>query len=266
VIDFGGPMVGARSRTSRSISRLASLADAFVIRLVDTMVALTLLVLLLPVIIALAIAIKVDSPGPVLYRSRRAGAGGREFQMLKFRKMPRDASGPPLTAPQDERFTRLGRLLAKTKLDEVPQLWNVIRGHMSLVGPRPEDPVFVERFRDELEPVLRVKPGITGLSQLAFAREPEILDPENREGHYVERILPQKIHMDTVYASQRSTSANVRILYWTAAAVLLRRDVAVHRTTGRMRIRRRPRPQVDPAPVERTTPELSAVPLEQTGS
>jgi lipopolysaccharide/colanic/teichoic acid biosynthesis glycosyltransferase len=180
--------------------------------------------------------------------------------------MPDGAGGPPLTAPRDDRFTRLGRFLAKTKLDEIPQLLNVIRGHMSLVGPRPEDPVFVERFRDELEPVLRVKPGITGLSQLAFARESEILDPSDREGHYVGRILPQKIHMDSVYADQRSTKANVRILYWTAAAVLFRRDVAVNRTTGRLGIRRRPQLEVAPQPVELPSAELAVVSLEQTGT
>lgn len=184
--------------------------------------------------------------------------------MLKFRKMYDGAQGPPLTGHDDERFTRLGRFLARTKLDELPQLWNVMKGQMSLVGPRPEVPLFVDRFRAELEPVLRVRPGITGLSQLAFAREAEILDPVDREVHYVERILPQKIHMDTMYAVQRSSRTNVRVLFWTTAAVVLRRDVAVHRTTGDMRLRRRP--QLEPSSSERSSLDLTSPQLEQAGS
>jgi len=261
-----GSRCWASSQPIAAMRNLTSRLDAAVIRLLDGLVAVSLLVVLFPLILGLVVAIRLDSPGPAIYRSRRAGAGGREFAMLKFRKMPDGAGGPRLTAPCDERFTRLGRFLARTKLDEIPQLWNVIRGHMSLVGPRPEDPVFVERFREELEPVLRVKPGITGLSQLAFARESEILDPDDREEHYMKRILPQKIHMDTVYADQRSTRTNVEILYWTAAAVLLRRDVAVNRTTGRMGIRRRPRLEAVPQSLEVSPPELTVVSLEQTGT
>jgi lipopolysaccharide/colanic/teichoic acid biosynthesis glycosyltransferase len=234
------------------------------VRLLDVVLAAVLLLLLAVLIVVLAVAIKVESRGPALYRSRRVGVRGREFEMLKFRKMRDGANGSRLTAPEDDRFTGLGRFLAQTKLDELPQLWNVIKGQMSLVGPRPEDPVFVERFRAELEPVLRVRPGITGLSQLAFARESEILDPVDREIHYVERILPQKIHMDTMYATQRSTKTYLGILVWTTVAVILRRDVAVHRTTGAMRLRRRP--QLEPTAPVLSQLELSPVPLEQPGS
>lgn len=252
--DMGVRVLGGEVGPMRRTSRVASFLNEFSIRLLDTLGALALLLVLVPLALVVAIAIKLDSPGPVLYRSRRTGLRGREFDMLKFRKMPVGASGSRLTAPEDERFTRLGRLLARTKLDEIPQLWNVIRGHMSLVGPRPEDPSFVERFRAEIEPALRVKPGITGLSQLAFARESEILDPANREEHYVDRILPQKIHMDIVYTGQRSALANVRILFWTAAAVVLRRDVAVNRTNGQLNIRRRPKAAETPEPSSELTP------------
>ena len=269
--DFWAPLPGVGSRSTGRLSRLVSRLDALSIRVFDTSSAVFLLAALAPVAIALAVAIKLESRGPALYRSRRVGVGGREFDMLKFRKMPDGAGGPPLTAPEDERFTQLGRFLARTKLDELPQLWNVIRGHMSLVGPRPEDPVFVERFRTELEPVLRVRPGITGLSQLAFAREPEILDPDDREGHYVARILPQKIHMDIVYAEQRSIATNLRILCWTTAAVLFRRDVAVNRSSGQLGLRRRPRleerpvPAAAPAEIVAVSIEI-AVPLEQSAA
>jgi lipopolysaccharide/colanic/teichoic acid biosynthesis glycosyltransferase len=232
-----------------------------VIRVLDAVCAVTLLVVLAPLILVLGLAIKVESRGPVFYRSRRVGLRGREFEMLKFRKMPDGAGGSLLTAPEDERFTRLGQLLARTKLDELPQLWNVIKGQMSLVGPRPEDPEFVRRFRTELEPVLGVKPGITGLSQLAFVREPEILDPNDREGHYMERILPQKIGLDSLYAARRSVRANLRILLWTALALFLRKDVAVHRGTGRLGVRRRPRPGLESLPVEQPAPELELGPV-----
>jgi lipopolysaccharide/colanic/teichoic acid biosynthesis glycosyltransferase len=253
--------------------------DAAVMRAFDVAFAATLLVVLALPILVLALAIKIDSPGPALYRSRRVGAGGRLFVMLKFRKMPDGAGGSPLTAPEDGRFTRLGHFLARTKLDELPQLWNVVKGDMSLVGPRPEDPHFVERMGDALEPVLRVRPGITGLSQIAFAREAEILDPENREHDYVRRILPQKIQLDTMYVALRSTRLNLRILTWTAVAVLFRREVAVNRKSAKLGLRRRPTGELatqEPSPVEAAalepvavdvgSLEASSVPLPQTGS
>jgi lipopolysaccharide/colanic/teichoic acid biosynthesis glycosyltransferase len=203
-------------------------------------VAVVLMLVLTPLVVALAIAIKLDSRGPVFYRCRRIGYRGREFGMLKFRKMRDDASGPALTAAEDERFTRFGRFLAGSKLDEIPQLWNVFRGEMSLVGPRPEDPSFVAERPGEFAQVHAVKPGITGLSQLAFAREAEILDPEDRVGHYVGRILPQKLAIDRMYSERSSLRVDLSVLRWTVAAVLLKRDVAVHRETGRLNTRRRP--------------------------
>ncbi len=207
-------------------------------RLLDIVAASLLLLVLLPLIVVVAVAIRLDSRGPAFFRCRRVGFGGREFGMLKFRKMTHDASGGALTAPKDDRFTRLGRVLAKTKLDEIPQLWNVLRGDMSLVGPRPEDAGFVEMCADEYRQILRVRPGITGLSQLAFARESEILDPNDRHGHYVTRLLPVKARMDCLYVSRRSFGMDLKILFWTAAAVLLRLEVAVHRQSGRLTRRR----------------------------
>jgi lipopolysaccharide/colanic/teichoic acid biosynthesis glycosyltransferase len=198
------------------------------------------MLLLTPLVLILAIAIKLDSRGPIFYRSRRIGLRGREFAMLKFRKMRHDAAGPALTVAGDERLTRFGRFLAGSKFDEIPQLWNVVRGQMSLVGPRPEDPVFVVANRDKFADVVAVKPGITGLSQLAFAKESEVLDPNDRVGHYLRRILPQKLALDRLYAKRRSVALDVGILFWTAVALLGGRDVAVHRETGKLGIRRRP--------------------------
>lgn len=224
----------------RTLRSVLAAVDAVARRLLDLTVAAMLLLLLAPLLLVVAIAIAVDSPGPVFYRCRRAGQGGGAFRMLKFRKMPVEARGPALTLAGDARFTRVGRFLAPSKLDELPQLWNVLRGEMSLVGPRPEDPKFVRLLSREYEDVLRARPGITGLCQLAFAREGEILDPADPEGDYVERLLPQKIAMDRLYTAQCSFLANLRILRWTVVAVVLRKPVAVDRRNGRLSRRRRP--------------------------
>jgi lipopolysaccharide/colanic/teichoic acid biosynthesis glycosyltransferase len=215
----------------------ARVFDEALKRALDVVVATALLLVLTPVIVVVALAVKLESSGPAFYGCRRIGRRGREFRMLKFRKMHDGAEGPALVSLDDERFTRLGPFLARTKLDELPQLWNVLRGQMSLVGPRPEDAGFVELHRAEFAAVHRVRPGITGPSQLAFARESNVLDPDNQVGHYVSRILPQKIGIDRLYASQRSLAMDLRILGWTALAVLLRREVAVHRKTGALSVR-----------------------------
>lgn len=203
-------------------------------RAVDIAFSAILLVLASPLIAVLALAIRLDSPGPAFYRCRRVGLRGRALPMLKFRKMHDGASGPALSSPDDARFTRLGSFLARTKLDELPQLWNVLKGEMSLVGPRPEDPAFVELRSDAYSTILEVRPGITGLSQLAFASETEVLDPDDRMGHYLNRILPQKIGMDILYAERRTFGMDLKILWWTMRAVVRGRDVAVNRATGRL--------------------------------
>ncbi len=269
-----------RGRTSGIwVSRTLRSLDAASMRALDIVFAASLLLVLALPICALALAIRLESPGPAFYRSRRVGVDGRVFVMLKFRKMPDGAGGSPLTSPEDRRFTRFGGFLARTKLDELPQLWNVIKGDMSLVGPRPEDPHFVERAGAEMEQVLRVRPGITGLSQIAFARESEILDAANRESDYVDRILPAKVRLDTMYVALRSTRLNLRVLTWTAVAVLLRHEVAVNRQTARMGLRRRPIGELaiqqpspgematlEPITVDAGSLEASHVPLPQTGS
>jgi len=235
-------MVIARSgHSSQRTTGLTSAALRAATRLLDILGAGFGLCLLLPVLIGAAFAIKLESRGPILYRCRRVGLAGREFSMLKFRKMRAGVTGAPLTAVDDERFTRIGRFLAKSKVDEIPQLWNVLTGSMSLVGPRPEDPGFVALRPAEFEQILRVRPGITGLSQLAFAREMAILDPNDRTGDYVRRLLPQKLRLDQLYITRRSLLMDLRILRWTLLAVLFKRQVAVNRATGHLTVRRRPR-------------------------
>jgi lipopolysaccharide/colanic/teichoic acid biosynthesis glycosyltransferase len=239
----------SRPRSSTAPEKIsAAVATDPIKRALDVAVSLVLLAVLTPLIIAIAVAVKLDSRGPIFYRSRRTGQRGVEFAMLKFRKMYDGAAGAALTAADDQRFTRIGRMLARTKLDEIPQLFNVLKGEMSLVGPRPEDPEFVRLEPAKFAPVLRARPGITGLSQLAFARESDILDPNDRVGHYLAAILPQKLALDTLYATRRSTGLDLAILGWTAFAVVRRRDVAVNRATGKLTRRRRE--QLRPVAVE----------------
>lgn len=214
-------------------------------RAFDVCAAAALLLVLAPLLVSVALAIKLDSRGTVFYRCRRVGRGGTEFMMLKFRKMRTGAAGSALTAADDARFTTIGRLLARTKLDEFPQLLNVLKGEMSLVGPRPEDPRFVRQAEAAYATILGVRPGITGLSQLAFARESDVLSRGDAVRDYVDRLLPQKARLDRLYAANCSASLDLRILAWTALAVVGRRHVAVHRETGRLTLRRRrAQPQV----------------------
>jgi lipopolysaccharide/colanic/teichoic acid biosynthesis glycosyltransferase len=213
--------------------------DAAARRTLDIVFSGILLLLLLPLIAIAVVLIKLDSPGPILYRAKRVGYKGRQMRLLKFRKMTDGAFGSSLTSGEDHRLTRVGALLARFKLDEIPQLWQVLIGEMSLVGPRPEDPHFVEMCGRDYDAILQVRPGITGFSQLAFAEESFILDPDDPLSHYIDRLLPQKLALDRMYTTEQSVWLNLRILFWTVAAVLLRRAVAVHRKTGEMRLRRR---------------------------
>lgn len=237
---FGGIRVLGRRRSQRGTASGVRERRQVWKRVLDLVLALALLVLLLPLLVILAIAIKLDSAGPVLYRAPRVGLYGAEFTMLKFRKMHLHARGPALTIVGDPRFTRLGRFLASSKLDELPQLWNVLRGEMSVVGPRPEDPSLAALASARFEGVLDVKPGITGLSQLAFAREGELIEPVDRVNDYLHRLLPQKLALERIYAERRSLALDLRILAWTVVAILLRREIAVRRSDGRLRTRHRP--------------------------
>ena len=227
----------ARAREPQEIAGPRTLDAAK--RALDITVSAVLLVVLAPMLMALALLVRLDSPGPSFFRCERVGHRGRPLRMVKFRKMHCDATGDPLTKADDERFTRLGLWLARYKLDELPQLWHVLRGEMSLVGPRPESPAFVTRHADDFHYILSVKPGMVGLSQLAFADESRILDPDEPVSHYLDVLLPQKMRLDTMYATSLCLRLDVRILLWTFVTVLLRKPVAVHRESGLMNLRHR---------------------------
>jgi lipopolysaccharide/colanic/teichoic acid biosynthesis glycosyltransferase len=225
------------AEAARSSTR--ELLNGAAIRTFDVTVALLLLAILLPLMVLVAIAVRVESTGPAFFRCDRVGHRRQRLRMLKIRKMCHHARGPALTTEEDARFTRIGGLLTRLRIDEIPQLVHVLRGSMSLVGPRPEAPEFVDLHPQAYEEILAVPPGITGLSQLAFCDERRILDPEHPVEDYVDRILPQKVALDQLYADRRSLAFNMRVLYWTVAAVICQRPIAVHRDSGKMNIRRR---------------------------
>jgi lipopolysaccharide/colanic/teichoic acid biosynthesis glycosyltransferase len=210
-------------------------------RSIDVVVTLVALVLLAPLFLLLAALVRLDSPGPVLYRATRVGYRRRPLRMVKFRKMGAAATGRPLTVAGDARLTRTGAWLERTKLDELPQLWHVLRGEMSLVGPRPEAPEFVRRFPSEYDTILHVRPGLTGYTQLAFAREGTILERHDPERHYVTDLLPQKVALDRLYAERLSLRRDAAILAATVATLVFRQPVAVDRRTGALTLRRRGR-------------------------
>ena len=180
-------------------------------RALDLAIAVLLLLALAPFMLALAIAVRLTSPGPAFHRATRAGRDGRPFTMLKLRTM-RLGPGAAVTTRSDPRITPLGRILRRTRIDEVPQLWNVVRGDMSLVGPRPEDPRFAALYTTEQRAVLAVRPGITGAAQLAFRDEERLLDPSDPEGSYVREVLPRKIAMDLEYVRRRSLAGDLAII------------------------------------------------------
>jgi lipopolysaccharide/colanic/teichoic acid biosynthesis glycosyltransferase len=184
-------------------------------RAFDVTVAGLGLLILLPLFAVVSLLIKIDSTGPVFFRQERIGRYFRSFFVYKFRTMVRDASerGGPLTTGGDPRVTRVGRWLRKTKVDELPQLWNVLKGDMSMVGPRPEVTRYVSMFETNYAKILTVRPGITDLASIGYRHEEEILarsrDPERA---YVEQVLPAKIQLNLEYLSQQGFWFDLRLI------------------------------------------------------
>ena len=189
-------------------------------RLFDITAALIGLIILIPVFIVVAILIKLDSPGPVFFKGKRVGQYGKIFYILKFRSMVPDApqKGATITCKDDPRITRIGRFLRNTKLDELPSLVNVLKGEMSLVGPRPEAPAWVERYTPQQQVVLTIKPGITGLAQIKYRSEEELLSKANWETEYFQ-IMHDKLNIDLHYVKNRSFILDIRILLGTVVVL-----------------------------------------------
>jgi diguanylate cyclase (GGDEF)-like protein len=193
-------------------------------RTFDFTMALIGLLFLAPVFAFIAVLIRRDSPGPVFFWGARMGKNGRPFQMLKFRTMyERLASyqGPRVTAKGDDRITPLGHWLRDTKINELPQLWNVLRGEMSLVGPRPEDPDIAKTWPAEaFDEILSVNPGVTSPASILYHDEETLLSTKNVMGDYFKSILPDKIRLDRVYVRYRSFFSDIDIIFWTLAILI----------------------------------------------
>jgi lipopolysaccharide/colanic/teichoic acid biosynthesis glycosyltransferase len=194
-------------------------------RLFDLVVSATVLVLVFPILTAISIWIKLESAGPILYRGVRVGQDGVTFKMCKFRTMLVNAEqmGGSSTADDDPRITRVGKWIRRYKLDELPQFFNVIKGEMSLVGPRPEVKHYVEMFTEKEKAILSVKPGITDWASLWNRDEGAVLagspDPEK---NYMEEIRPEKIRLQLEYVAKRSFSTDLIIVGRTLMAVLFK--------------------------------------------
>jgi FlaA1/EpsC-like NDP-sugar epimerase/lipopolysaccharide/colanic/teichoic acid biosynthesis glycosyltransferase len=190
-------------------------------RAIDLVVGFVALVVLLPVMALVAIAVAVDSAGPVIYGAQRIGQGGKPFTMWKFRSMARGADrvGPAVTGAYDFRITRVGAFLRRTKLDELPQLVNVLAGQMSLVGPRPEAPTYVERWTDAERAILNVRPGITGPTQITYIDEEEQLEGDPDAG-YVGELMHAKLAIDLDYVRRFSLRRDLLILWRTFVGIL----------------------------------------------
>ena len=195
-------------------------------RAFDVVCASAALLLLSPLLLAIALWVKIDSRGPVFFRQQRVGRGGALFRIHKFRSMCGDAAtaGAQITVGADPRITRAGRFLRRTKLDELPQLLDVLTGSMSLVGPRPEVPRYVALYPAELRAkVLSVRPGITDPASLAYRDEGALLahaaDPERA---YVEQVMPAKLRLSAQYVERMTLLGDVRLLAATLRRLLLR--------------------------------------------
>ena len=174
-------------------------------RLFDVLVSLIALALTLPVFLVIAVLIKLDSSGPVLYREERIGKGFRRFFIFKFRTLEENAQGPVSRFKRSSKPTRVGRFLRKTRLSELPQLINVLKGDMSIVGPRPELRQFVHMFRGKYLRILTVRPGITDLASLEFQNEKKILSKSpNPEEEYINKLMPEKIRLAMIYLDRSS--------------------------------------------------------------
>jgi lipopolysaccharide/colanic/teichoic acid biosynthesis glycosyltransferase len=192
-------------------------------RFVEASIAAISLVGLAPFILAAALGVALTSRGPVIFRQRRIGLKGHSFVLYKLRTMHDSGGGPQLTSTNDQRVTRVGKILRKTKLDELPELWNVIKGDMSLVGPRPEVPRYVDPANPQWAVVLLTRPGLTDPVTMRLRNEEELLQQVkgDREHFYLDVLQPLKLRGYVDYLQMRSWSSDVKILWHSALAVLV---------------------------------------------
>jgi lipopolysaccharide/colanic/teichoic acid biosynthesis glycosyltransferase len=207
----------AGSRPDAGAAPVVSVGPGPARRSLDVLLAGGALLVLSPLLALLAAAVRLSSAGPAIFRQARVGQGGRTFTLYKFRTMRRGGGGPDLTVPGDARVTPVGRFLRATSLDELPQLLNVLRGDMTLVGPRPETPALAARYPEDCRPVFRYRPGLTGPAQIRHrdrrTLSGELVDPE---AYYLTRLVPARTSLDLEYLARPTLR---RTLGWILATV-----------------------------------------------
>ena len=204
--------------------RPPGLISSALIRGLDLLAAGMGLVLLAPLFGVVGLLIRLTSPGPIFYRAERVGRDGRLFKLYKFRSMVHhaDRQGPGITAQGDSRITRIGRILRRSKLDELPQLLNVLIGDMSLVGPRPEDPRYVALYTPEQRLALNVRPGMTSPASLHYREEEELLSGQNWEATYREQVLPHKLGLELAYLQRRTFLTDLALILETITTLVVK--------------------------------------------
>lgn len=190
-------------------------------RAFDIVCAALGLLVLSPVLLMCALLVGLTSPGGVLFRQERMGRDGVPFTIYKFRSMRKDNAGLKISTSSDSRITPVGRVLRKTKLDELPQLWNVLKGDMSFVGPRPEVREYTDLYTDEQRQVLLVRPGITGLASIRYRNENDLLSASTDPNRtYIEEVMPAKLALDLEYIPRACVSYDVRLILETLVTVV----------------------------------------------
>lgn len=211
---------------SFTFERIFKLGQEIAKRVFDIIISAIGLVILSPVLLNISYLIKKDSPGPILFKGIRTGKDGRPFRILKLRTMyerPETYQGPRITAHGDDRITPLGHWLRNTKINELPQLWNVLIGNMSLVGPRPEDVDIVKTWPVEVSTeILSVKPGVTSPASILYHDEEKMLSNSNVMGDYIKNILPNKMRLDRLYVRHHSFVSDIDTIFWTIAILIPR--------------------------------------------
>lgn len=194
----------------------------FLKRVFDIIASFCGIIILFPLIIIVSILIKITSKGPVLFKQIRVTKNGKLFKIYKFRTMKENSEGnKQITVGKDNRITGIGHILRKTKLDELPQLFNILKGEMSLVGPRPEVPKYVELYTDEQREILKVPAGITDYASIYFSNESELLgEVENPEEFYIKKIMPYKIELNKKYINEIGIMTDIKIIILTILKIL----------------------------------------------
>lgn len=205
----------------QNLLRLPSPGQLHRKRLFDIVCAALGLLVLSPVLLVCALLVGLTSPGGVLFRQERIGKDGVPFTIYKFRSMRKDNAGLKISTSHDTRITPVGRVLRKTKLDELPQLWNVLKGDMSFVGPRPEVREYTDLYTPEQRQVLMVRPGITGLASIRYRNENELLTASSDPNRtYIEEIMPAKLALDLEYIPRVCVSYDIKLILETLVTVV----------------------------------------------